>query len=151
MTLKHSEHCSFCSTEFKPKTPDHIYCSNSCRMKAYNLRKNVPKNEYINAYNNEPPTRSKTHINDVSERIIDEREQVFSSRLKVMEAQFENRLMELRLVELEKKIKELEKEPEPTTIAGIPTEMIAQMAVAYFTNKMNSNGNNTTKEETQKV
>lgn len=140
--ISNSTNCAQCNNEFKRKTPEHIYCSNSCRMKAYNLRKNAPKNEYLNEYINEPITRSKTHINDVSERIIDEREHVFSSRLKVMEAQFENRLMELRLIELEKKIKELEKE-EPSTIAGIPTEIIVQMAVAYFTQK-NNNGTEST-------
>jgi hypothetical protein len=44
------------------------------------------------------------------ERILKEREEVFLSKLKTMETEHEKKILELRLTEVENRLKDLEKE-----------------------------------------
>lgn len=135
------KNCTHCQAEFMPKSTFQKYCSNTCRQASFqaNIKgNNALNNAGYNAGYNEP---NNARLDAITERILAEREAVFEQRLKALESEYQNKLMEMRLAEIEAKMKELEKEPEPQTIAGIPTEMIAQMAMAYFSSKMNSSNN----------
>ena len=134
--------CTQCQVEFQPKRTFKKYCSNTCRQANFQAtirNNNAPNNARYNEAYNEPYN---ARLDVITERLLAEREAVFEQRLKAMESDYQNKLMEMRLAEIEAKMKDLEKEPEPSTIAGIPTEIIAQMAMAYFSSKMNNTSDN---------
>lgn len=132
------KNCTHCQAEFMPKSTFQKYCSNTCRQASFQA--NIKGNNALNnAGYNEP---NNARLDAITERILAEREAVFEQRLKALESEYQNKLMEMRLAEIEAKMKELEKEPEPQTIAGIPTEALVQMAVAYFSSKMTSSNTN---------
>ena len=107
--------CNNCGKEFTPKRPEQKYCTASCRVKAFNARKNAILTHQINAKDmdsiNAPLTAEK-RIDETLERILNERQAVFETKLKQIETDYERKLLELRISELEKKVKDLEKATE---------------------------------------
>ena len=105
--------CLYCRVEFKPSKSTQKYCSNSCRVQSFNARITqqltpnltdnlTPMTEQINA---------KKIIDETIERILMERQQVFETKLKQQESEYNNKLMELRLSDLEKRLKTSKKMP----------------------------------------
>lgn len=81
----------------------------------------------INA-SNETETSSDAKTNAMIERILKEREEVFSAKLKTMELQHEKQILELRLNKLEQKVKDLEDDQG----GGIKTADIMTALATYF-------------------
>jgi hypothetical protein len=141
--------CSHCRAEFEPTRSTQKYCSDSCRVQSFNARitqqltpnltqQLTPMNEQINA---------KKIIDETVERILMERQQVFETKLRAQEAEYNNKLLELRLSELEKKVKDLEKEANKDDGGfGISMPDMVNAAATYFATKMS---NNTTTTETK--
>ena len=130
--------CSHCRAEFKPSKSTQKYCSNSCRVQSFNARITqqltpnlthnlTPMNEQINA---------KKIIDETVERILMERQQVFETKLKQQESEYNNKLMELRLSDLEKKVKDLEKDANKDEGGfGISMPDMVNAAATYFATK----------------
>lgn len=100
----------YCENEFLPKNESHKYCCSQCRKEAFDERKHSE-----NAHAGTPVITPvlqpvHTHVTETMERILKEREEVFLSKLKAMETEHEKKILELRLTELEKKVRDLEKE-----------------------------------------
>lgn len=107
--------CINCEKEFTPKRPEQKYCTASCRVKAFNARKNVILTHQINANdmdNINAPLTAEKRIDETLERILNERQAVFETKLRQIETDYEKKLLELRLQELEKKVRDLEKATE---------------------------------------
>jgi len=133
--------CLYCRAEFKPSKSTQKYCSNTCRVQSFNARITqqltpnlthnlTPMNEQINA---------KKIIDETVERILMERQQVFETKLKQQESEYNNKLMELRLSDLEKKVKDLEKDANKDEGGfGISMPDMVNAAATYFATK-NSN------------
>ncbi|MFN7610593.1 MAG: hypothetical protein ACK5QX_06600 [bacterium] len=87
-------------------------------------------NEEINA---------KKQLDETMERILMERQQVFETRLKQQESDFNNKLLELRLAELERKVKDLEKENSKDEGGfGLSMPDVMNAAATYFATKMSN-------------
>ena len=133
--------CSHCRAEFKPSKSTQKYCSNSCRVQSFNARITqqltpnltdnlTPMTEQINA---------KKQLDETMERILMERQQVFETRLKQQESDFNNKLLELRLSELERKVKDIEKENSKDEGGfGISMPDMVNAAATYFATKMSN-------------
>ena len=133
--------CLYCRAEFKPSKSTQKYCSNSCRVQSFNARITqqltpnlthnlTPMNEQINA---------KKIIDETVERILMERQQVFETKLKQQESEYNNKLMELRLSDLEKKVKDLEKDANKDEGGfGISMPDMVNAAATYFATKMSN-------------
>jgi len=112
--------CNNCEKEFTPKRPEQKYCSASCRVKSFNARKNALLTQKINESDmnnlNAHLTPTETHTSDkvdaMIERILSERQAVYESKIQAMQKEYENKILELRLSELERKVKDLEKATE---------------------------------------
>jgi hypothetical protein len=107
--------CSNCGKEFTPKRPEQKYCTASCRVKAFNARKNAILTHQINVNDMDNPNAHITaekRIDETLERILNERQAVFETKLRQIETEYERKLLELRIVELEKKVRDLEKATE---------------------------------------
>jgi hypothetical protein len=130
--------CLYCRAEFKPSKSTQKYCSNTCRVQSFNARITqqltpnlthnlTPMNEQINA---------KKIIDETVERILMERQQVFETKLKQQESEYNNKLMELRLSDLEKKVKDLEKDANKDESGfGISMPDMVNAAATYFATK----------------
>lgn len=123
------KNCLKCQGEFTPKNEWQKYCSNACRMQAFNERQNEPKNEPKNDMTNE-------HINDIVNRLLAERESVYEAKLKATQIEHEKKILELKLVDMEKRLNaierahdELEKE---NSKGGISMPDIVNAAAMYF-------------------
>jgi hypothetical protein len=141
--------CSHCQVEYKAAKSTQKYCSNTCRVKAFNAHKNAnltPKLMYNNDTMNEQ-INAKKIIDETVERILMERQQVFETKLKAQEAEYNNKLMELRLSDLEKKVRDLEKDANKDEGGfGISMPDMVNAAATYFATKMsNTPTNETTK------
>lgn len=104
----------YCENQFLPKNDAHKYCSSTCRKEAFEDRKHS-ENAHVGTHIITPVqtpviTPVQTHVTETMERILKEREEVFLSKLKAMETEHEKKILELRLTELEKKVRDLEKE-----------------------------------------
>ena len=130
--------CLYCRAEFKPSKSTQKYCTNSCRVQSFNARITqqltpnlthnlTPMTEQINA---------KKIIDETVERILMERQQVFETKLKQQESEYNNKLMELRLSDLEKKVKDLEKDANKDEGGfGISMPDMVNAAATYFATK----------------
>ncbi len=133
--------CLYCQVEFKPSKSTQKYCSNTCRVQSFNARITqqltpnltdnlTPMTEQINA---------KKQLDETMERILMERQQVFETRLKQQESDFNNKLLELRLSELERKVKDIEKENSKDEGGfGISMPDVVNAAATYFATKMSN-------------
>lgn len=133
--------CLYCRVEFKPSKSTQKYCSNTCRVQSFNARITqqltpnltdnlTPMTEQINA---------KKQLDETMERILMERQQVFETRLKQQESDFNNKLLELRLSELERKVKDIEKENSKDEGGfGISMPDMVNAAATYFATKMSN-------------
>lgn len=139
--------CIFCTNDFKPIKSTQKYCGSSCRVKAFNVQKNAkltqnltPNNDMINEQIN-----AKKVIDETLERILAERQQVFETKLKQQESEFNNKLLEIRLNELEKKVKDLEKDANKDEGGfGISMPDMVNAAATYFATKMSNDTPKTT-------
>jgi septin family protein len=146
--------CIHCQDDFTPVKTTQKYCSNACRSKAHNVQANAQKTQIItqnttqnNATMNEE-INAKKQFEETMERILMERQQVFETKLKQQESEFNNKLLELRLAELERKVKDLEKEAEKDEGGfGISMPDMMNAAATYFATKMT---NEQPKNETSK-
>lgn len=115
---------TYCENTFTPKNETHKYCSSQCRKEAFEERK-YAENAQIGT-----PVRTPVQepVNDTLERILKEREDVFTAKLKAMELQHEKNILELRLNKLEAKVKDLEEDQG----GGIKTADIMTAFATYF-------------------
>jgi hypothetical protein len=127
--------CKNCAKQYTPTRKEQKYCSNTCRTQAWNAQKNAIKTHITNANDmdninasNETETSSDAKTNAIIERILKEREEVFSAKLKTMELQHEKQILELRLNKLEQKVKDLEDDQG----GGIKTADIMTALATYF-------------------
>jgi hypothetical protein len=104
-------------------------------QKNANLTPNLtPNNDMINEQIN-----AKKVIDETLERILAERQQVFETKLKQQESEFNNKLLEIRLNELEKKVKDLEKDANKDEGGfGISMPDMVNAAATYFATKMSN-------------
>jgi len=100
----------YCENEFLPKNESHKYCSSQCRKEAFDERKHLENASIGTPVITPVRTHVETHVTDTMERILKEREEVFLSKLKTMETEHEKKILELRLTEVENRLKDLEKE-----------------------------------------
>ena len=100
----------YCENEFLPKNESHKYCSSQCRKEAFDERKHLENANVGTPVITPVITPVQTHITDTMERILKEREEVFLSKLKTMETEHEKKILELRLTEVENRLKDLEKD-----------------------------------------
>ena len=105
----------YCTNEFMPKNEGHKYCSSACRKEAFDERKHLDNASIGTPVITPVQTHVGTHVSETMERILKEREEVFLSKLKAMETEHEKKILELRLTELEKKVRDLEKEVDGST------------------------------------
>jgi hypothetical protein len=144
--------CNNCGKEFTPKRPEQKYCTASCRVKAFNTRKNAFLTPQINANdmdNINAPLTAEKRIDETLERILNERQAVFETKLRQIETDYEKKLLELRLLELEKKVRDLEKTQEENS-NGIKMQDVMAGVGSYFATQMSSKLNESTpKKETK--
>jgi hypothetical protein len=76
-------------------------------------------------------------IDETLERILNERQQVFETKLRQIETDYEKKLLELRLTDLEKKVKDLEKAQEESSGGIKMTDVMAGVG-SYFATQMSS-------------
>ena len=142
--MKSTTNCNYCSAEFIQKNPTHKYCCNSCRVQAHNDTKNALINEPINAPFNAFKTQNNNEVitnyhnaekqaEIILERIIKERQDVFEAKLKNMEIEHERKILELRLSELEKKVRDLEKDSDSPGVS----ELLGGAIQGYMTYQAN--------------
>lgn len=143
--IKSTTNCNYCSAEFRQKNPTHKFCSNSCRVQAHNQNKNALINTPINAFrthnNNEVITNynsAEKQAEIILERILKERQDVFEAKLKNMEIEHERKILELRLTELEKKVRDLEKDSDSPGVSELLGGAI-QGYMQYQANKPTEN------------
>jgi hypothetical protein len=87
--------------------------------------------------NNELETQSKKALDAMLERILSEREAVFQSKITAMEKDYQNKILELRLLDLEKKVNDLEKAQEENSGGLKMTDVMAGVG-SYFATQMSS-------------
>jgi len=132
--------CNNCGKEFTPKRPEQKYCTASCRVKAFNARKNAFLTPQINANDMDSINASLTaekRIDETLERILNERQAVFETKLRQLETDYERKLLELRIVELEKKVRDLEKTAEESS-QGIKMQDVMAGVGSYFATQMSA-------------
>lgn len=132
--------CNNCGKEFTPKRPEQKYCTASCRVKAFNARKNAFLTPQINANdmdNINAPLTAEKRIDETLERILNERQAVFETKLRQLETDYERKLLELRIVELEKKVRDLEKTAEESN-QGIKMQDVMAGVGSYFATQMSA-------------
>ena len=135
--------CTHCQAEFKPIKSTQKYCSSNCRVKAFNA--NLTHNLTHNNEMNNEQINAKKIIDETVERILMERQQVFETKLKQQESEFNNKLMELRLADLEKKVRDLEKDANKDEGGfGISMPDVVNAAATYFATKMSNTPTNET-------
>ena len=149
--------CNNCGKEFTPKRPEQKYCCASCRVKSFNARKHAQITDNFNANDmesiNAPLTPIETHtsnkIDAMIERILSERQSVYESKMDAMKKEYENKILELRLLDLEKKVNDLEKAQEDSSGGIKMTDVMAGVG-SYFATQMSSKLNDSTpKNETK--
>lgn len=149
--------CNNCGKEFTPNRPEQKYCSASCRVKSFNARKNALETHNFNANDmesiNAPVTTIETHtsnkIDAMIERILSERQAVYESKMQAMQKEYENKILELRLTDLERKVKDLESAHEESS-QGIKMQDVMAGVGSYFATQMSSKMNESTpKKETK--
>jgi hypothetical protein len=146
--------CKYCETDFKPFKSTQKYCTTNCRVKAFNTHKNAQKTQILTSNllsNNDimnEQLNGKKLIDETVERILMERQQVFETKLKQQEAEYNNKLMELRLADLERKVIDLEKEANKDEGGfGISMPDMMNAAATYFATKMSNDTPKTTPEK----
>jgi hypothetical protein len=87
--------------------------------------------------NNATETQSAKQIDAMLERILNERQQVFESKIATMQKDYENKILELRLTDLERKVKDLEKLQEESA-SGIKMQDVMAGVGSYFATQMSS-------------
>jgi hypothetical protein len=83
------------------------------------------------------------------ERILSERQSVYESKMEAMRKEYENKILELRLTDLERKVKDLESAHEESS-QGIKMQDVMAGVGSYFATQMsNSMSSSTPKQETK--
>ena len=137
-----NKECNNCGKGFNAIKQWQKYCSNACRISSHNKRTHATETQQINAMetqqNNATETQSAKQIDAMLERILNERQQVFESKIATMQKDYENKILELRLSDLERKVKDLEKLQEESA-SGIKMQDVMAGVGSYFATQM-SNG-----------
>ena len=143
--------CVHCQVDFTPNKATQKYCSSTCRVKSFNAFKThnltqelTSNNATINESMNEQFNAKKV-IDETVERILMERQQVFETKLKQQESDFNNKLLEIRLAELERKVKDLEKDKDQDSGFGISMPDMMNAAATYFATKSSNTSTSETK------
>lgn len=102
--------CDNCNQTFTPKTESQKYCSNKCRVDAFNRRKYALKNEATQPIN-EPMQTSKTEFysSTMLDKLMQERDNYHNADKERIKAEYEKKMLESRLIAIEKRIEEEEK------------------------------------------
>jgi hypothetical protein len=139
--------CNNCGKDFHAIKQWQKYCSNACRVSAHKQGVHETETQQINAMetqqNNAMETQSTKQIDAMLERILNERQQVFESKILTMQKDYENKILELRLTELERKVKDLEKLQEENS-SGIKMQDVMAGVGSYFATQMSNNSTNKT-------
>jgi len=137
-----NKECNNCGKGFNAIKQWQKYCSNACRVSAHKQSVHATETQQINAMetqqNNATETQSAKQIDAMLERILNERQQVFESKIATMQKDYENKILELRLSDLERKVKDLEKIQEESA-SGIKMQDVMAGVGSYFATQM-SNG-----------
>ena len=96
--------------------------------------------------NNATETQSAKQIDAMLERILNERQQVFESKIATMQKDYENKILELRLTDLERKVKDLESAHEESS-QGIKMQDVMAGVGSYFATQMTSKMESKTKAD----
>jgi uncharacterized membrane protein YheB (UPF0754 family) len=83
------------------------------------------------------PLTAEKRIDETLERILNERQAVFETKLRQIETDYEKKLLELRLQELEKKVRDLEKIQEENS-NGIKMQDVMAGVGSYFATQMSA-------------
>jgi hypothetical protein len=150
--------CSNCGIDFKPLKRWQKYCCNACRVSAHKKGAHAIETQQINAIetqqinametqnNNATETQSAKQVDAMLERILNERQQVFESKIATMQKDYENKILELRLTDLERKVKDLEKLQEDSA-SGIKMQDVMAGVGSYFATQMTSKMESNTKAD----
>lgn len=98
--------CTNCKQQFTPKNEWQKYCSNSCRYKSFNTKKNNTENANTNDMTNDMTNDSVTHVVD---RLLSEREAVYEAKLRATQIEHEKKILELKLIDMEKRLNAIER------------------------------------------
>jgi hypothetical protein len=105
--------------------------------------------ESINAPLTPIETHTSNKIDAMIERILSERQSVYESKMEAMRKEYENKILELRLTDLERKVKDLESAHEESS-QGIKMQDVMAGVGSYFATQMSSKLNESTpKKETK--
>ena len=88
-------------------------------------------------------THTSNKIDAMIERILSERQAVYESKMAAMQKEYENKILELRLSDLERKVKDLETAHEESS-QGIKMQDVMAGVGSYFATQMS---NQTTKSD----
>jgi len=139
--------CTYCNKEYNAKVKRQKYCSDSCRVRAWNERLTNKINSIEMQETNVPitsiETQATTKLDSMIERILNERQAVYESKMIAMQKEYENKILELRLTDLERKVKDLEKAQEDST-GQIKLQDVMAGVGSYFATQMS---NQTTKTD----
>jgi hypothetical protein len=118
--------CNNCNQTFTPKTESQKYCSNKCRVDAFNRRKYASINE-VKQELNEPfnAVKNEFYSSEMMERLLSERDKYHQADKERIKAEYETKMLEARLVAIEKRMEEddkpsmVEKFMTPEVISGL--------------------------------
>ena len=156
-----NKECNNCGKGFNAIKQWQKYCSNACRVSAHKKGTHAIETQQINAIetqqinametqnNNATETQSTKQIDAMLERILNERQQVFESKIATMQKDYENKILELRLTDLERKVKDLEKLQEESA-SGIKMQDVMAGVGSYFATQMTSKMESNTKADGKK-
>jgi len=126
--------CTTCQAEFIPKNEWQKFCSNPCRTQNFR-HKNEQHNEPMNE-----PKNERTVTLETLNRLLEERDRTHAAEVAKLQAEFKTQTLESRLLAIEEKLKEAEKEEEPKGIAGLGFGLpeIVQAYMAYQSMKQST-------------
>ena len=154
-----NQECNNCGTQFNALKRWQKYCSNACRVSAHNKRIHAKETQQINGTETQQINAMETQqingtltpiemhtsnkVDAMIERILSERQAVYESKMQAMQKEYENKILELRLTDLERKVKDLESAHEESS-QGIKMQDVMAGVGSYFATQMS---NQTTKSE----
>ena len=126
--------CLNCSNEYTPKVEYQKYCSNKCRLYGHNKRKYGTTNDTTNVQHNESPETSKTEFysSEMLDRLLSERDKYHQADKERIRAEYETKMLEARLIAIEKK---MEEDSKPSMIENILTPEVISGIIQLATPK----------------
>jgi hypothetical protein len=123
--------CENCNQTFTPKTESQKYCSNKCRVDAFNRRKYASVNE-VKQELNEPLNTAKNEFfsSEMLDRLLTERDKYHNADKERIKAEYEKKMLENRLEAIEKR---LEEDNKPSAMESFLTPEVISGIVQYVT------------------